>query len=124
MVDKTKKVVLPRVNDCDLPKGVNVQILIRVRFTFFVKIVFLPFCSPSWSEMPSLARKRAHAAAVVLGGDQQLLVTGGLRDGSFVHSLSSVKILNLQRQQSSEWIAVAPMRDGRWCHGMCLFRGG
>lgn len=81
---------------------------------------FFLFCSPCWSAMSSLAQKRNSAAAVVLGADQQLLVTGGF-DGK--GALSSSELLNLPPQQSSEWIAVAPMLHARHGHGMCIFRG-
>lgn len=69
--------------------------------------------------MPSLAQRRFSAAAVVLSGDRKLLVAGGYGDGT----LSSVELLNLQPQHSRKWISVAPMRQARYGHGMCLIKG-
>lgn len=83
------------------------------------QIFFSAFSRSSWSGMPSLGQKNDEAAAVVLGGDRQLLVVDGWNGTG---ALAFVEILNLEPQQSSECIAVAPMRQARYNHGMRLFR--
>lgn len=85
----------------------NVQMQIRVNG----QVVFTSLGSNILFAMPSLAQQRVGAAAVVLGGDKQLLVTGGY-DGA--HALSSVvDLLNLQLQQTIQWIAVTPIYQAR-----------